>query len=371
MPAPVAAPVPPDFAQSEVATPPPPPDDGEALFYVVPDDLGEVSFQQHARQIAIIAPQSYSLDRYGLLHGSMPDDLLAVAHKNDVPIMPLVINRDFSRTQAERLLRSAVARDHAIGELVETGRELGLIGWQLDFEGMASYDRAYFTRFVTDAADALHRHGMLLSVAVAARTEDDPTSDNWRSFSGVYDYSALGQSADFLSVMAYPESDGSHPGPLASYPWVERVVQHVLVSVPPDKVSLGLPTYQTDWYQRRIRTTVRERVGNTVKRVVHYIYRLFRHSGPVNEPDEAAVQWDPVLRSSYRIEGEGHQQRISWIEDERSFEAKLALVAQYHLRGFSVWRIGLEDPRIWNELPDATRRTSVSASEDPAIRPFR
>lgn len=332
----------------------------------MPDALGMASLRAHASQIGILAPQSFALDRTGELKGSLPDDMVEVAHEGSLAVMPLVINAGFSRTNALRLLRSASARDRAIGALVDEARDLALAGWQIDFENMPSSDRAAFSRFVEEAAAALHRHGKLLSVAVAARTSEDPGNDNFRGFSGVYDYTALAQSADFLSVMAYPESDGTHPGPLASAPWVEKVIQHVLLQVPPEKLSLGLPTYQTDWMERRTRVGVRKRVAGKIKRVFHTVYRLVRRSGPAIDTPDAPLQWDPVLESSYRIEGEGHQRQVIWVEDERSFAAKLRLVEQYHLRGFSVWRIGLEDPHIWSELPEVVR---VAATPAPTGTP--
>lgn len=344
---------------------PPPPDIGTALFYAVPGDSSAESFRAHADSIAVIAPQSFSLDRYGRLKGSLPGDIATIAHVHGVAVMPLVVNADFSKWGAIRMLRSLGARDRAVGALVDTARDLDLAGWQIDFENLPSSQRVAFSRFVAEAAGALHRHGKLLSVAVGARTSDDPGSDSYRGFSGVYDYASLGRSADFLSVMAYPESDAAHPGPLASYPWVEKVVQHVLQEVPPDKVSLGLPTYQTDWVERRIRVSFRHRVAGRIRRVFHWIYRLFRHSGPAVDAGDEDLQWDPVLQSSYRIEGEGHHRKVLWVEDERSFEAKLRLVSQYHLRGFSVWRIGLEDPRIWNKLP-LTVRSDASAAPSGA-----
>jgi spore germination protein YaaH len=37
-----------------------------------------------------------------------------------------------------------------------------------------------------------------------------------------------------------------------------------------------------------------------------------------------------------------------WIEDARSFMAKLAIVKTHNLRGYSVWVLGTEDPEIWH-----------------------
>lgn len=326
---------------------------GQALFYSVPGDRSLDSFRAHASRISLIAPQVFALDANGTLHGSLPSGVATVANANSVGVMPLVINAGFSRSGAMHLLQSAAARDRAVGQLVDTARRLHLAGWQIDFENLSASERDAFTRFVGEVARGLHHDGLQLSVAVAARTNELHT-DTWETFSGVYDYAGLADSADFLSVMAYPEHDGSHPGPLASYPWVKQVVAHVLLYVPPDKLSLGLPTYQTDWGKRRVKVSIIRRVGRRIRRIVRWVLRMESHNGPADHGDYT-LHWDPVLKSSYRVYWHRRQRHVVWIEDERSFAAKLQLVSDYHLRGFSVWRIGLEDPHIWAELPQADR----------------
>ncbi len=42
--------------------------------------------------------------------------------------------------------------------------------------------------------------------------------------------------------------------------------------------------------------------------------------------------------------------RFLFLEDQRSFSAKLKLAKFFHLRGISVFRLGTEDPRIWQKL---------------------
>lgn len=326
---------------------------GQALFYSVPGDRSLDSFRAHASRIAIIAPQAFALDSGGTLHGGLPSGIVTVAAANSVGVVPLVINADFSRSGATHLLQSAAARDRAVGQLVDTARQLHLAGWQIDFEDLSATERDDFTRFVAEVARGLHHAGLQLSVAVAARTSERHT-DTWDTFSGVYDYAGLADSADFLSVMAYPEHDGSHPGPLASYPWVKQVVEHVLLFVPPDKLSLGLPTYQTDWGKRRVKVSIIRRVGRRIRHIIRWVLRMESHNGPADHGDYT-LRWDPVLKSSYRLYWRRRQRHVVWIEDERSFAAKLQLVSDYHLRGFSVWRIGLEDPHIWTELPRADR----------------
>jgi len=44
-----------------------------------------------------------------------------------------------------------------------------------------------------------------------------------------------------------------------------------------------------------------------------------------------------------------------FLEDARSFKAKLDLAHRKHLRGFSVWVLGPEDERIWDVLRNDSR----------------
>lgn len=125
-----------------------PADIGTALFYAVPGLSSASSFRTHADSIGVIAPQSFALDRWGQLRGSLPAEIAAIAHDHSVEIMPLVINADFSRGGAIRMLRSVGARDRAVGALVDQARGLGLAGWQIDFENLPSSQRAAFSRFV-------------------------------------------------------------------------------------------------------------------------------------------------------------------------------------------------------------------------------
>jgi spore germination protein YaaH len=327
---------------------PAPPSLLASVFYTADDSKGIASFRAHASKVGIVAPQCYSLDRWGWLHGAPPQDLMDIAREHHVPVMPLVINRGFSRWQAHDLLYDRAARDRALGQLITHARANGYIGYQIDFEGLWWTDHDAFDRFIAGLAAGLHRHGYILSVAVAARTSD-AHNDNFYGYSGVYDYRSLARSADFLSVMAYPEHNGDDPGPLAGYPWVKKVIRYELQFIPADKFSLGVPTYQTDWTRRWQRVSWLKRVGQELRRFFYWTYHMLAFDGQANAA--GPLRWDPVLKSSYRVYGQGVHRHVTWVEDARSFAAKLQLIRQFHLRGFSVWRLGLEDPRIWKILP--------------------
>jgi len=60
--------------------------------------------------------------------------------------------------------------------------------------------------------------------------------------------------------------------------------------------------------------------------------------------------WDSVQKAPH-AEWEVHGVfRHAWLEDARAFMAKLELVNQYHLRGYSVWVLGTEDDAVWGLL---------------------
>ena len=59
----------------------------------------------------------------------------------------------------------------------------------------------------------------------------------------------------------------------------------------------------------------------------------------LNDSDELKIIAEEVEETIFKI-----------IEDAKSFAAKLALVKKFHLRGISVFRLGIEDAGIWPVL---------------------
>jgi spore germination protein YaaH len=70
----------------------------------------------------------------------------------------------------------------------------------------------------------------------------------------------------------------------------------------------------------------------------------------------AKIRWDDIQKAPYAMWEAHGVMRHAWMEDARAFHAKLGLVAQYKLRGYSVWKLGDEDPRTWESLPLARSR---------------
>ena len=318
----------------------------ERLFYYVDREDSYRSLVAHVDQITVLGPQVYTVDSLGLVYGSLDRRVLALAKAHGVKVMPLVVNEGFNQPALRRLLGDSAARSRAIASLVELCRRNGYWGIQFDIENINLQDRDRFTSWFSDAASALHAAGFTISAAIVHQTDDLPgptgyhrfLADSWRTF----DIAALGRAADFLSVMSYDQhTRRTPPGPVAGMPWVRSVVDYFLEYVPPGKLSLGIPLYGDYWSVRsdpspdRVRTS-----ANSVS---------WTWGSGIVERNGATIRWDDVQQVPYASFEVGGTFEWIFLENARSFSAKVALMREKKLRGFSAWVLGPEDPKIWSE----------------------
>jgi spore germination protein YaaH len=64
----------------------------------------------------------------------------------------------------------------------------------------------------------------------------------------------------------------------------------------------------------------------------------------------APLHWDSTQAVTWGYYDNGGTFEWLFLEDVRSFQAKLALAKARRLRGFSAWVLGPEDERIWEVL---------------------
>jgi spore germination protein YaaH len=148
--------------------------------------------------------------------------------------------------------------------------------------------------------------------------------------------------------MTYAQhTGGSTPGPVADYRWMEASLEYVLsLGVPPSKISLGIPSYSDWWFP------VWEKKGGP---------RMRGRDIPYSKVSEIVSRfslhptWDDSAKSPYAFWSDSGVYDHMWIEDARAFMAKLDLVRRYHLRGYSVWVLGTEDPALWPALASGLR----------------
>lgn len=318
-----------------------------------PDSIN--SFELHAPQISIIAPQVFTMDVDGFVQGEVPPAVLEIARRHHVAVMPLVTNRGFKQPMMHTVLDSPVARARAIRYLLYYALRDGYVGFQFDYENILYTYRDKFTTFFREAARCFHRHGLLLSAAVVGKYSDEPNAPapgGYENWSGVYDYGALGRSADFLSVMAYPQHAGfSDPGPLAGVPWVVQIADFSIGKLARRKISLGIPLYGVQWDATPATlTSVNQTQDSQSASAKKWTTHSTAYSDLASILSAESPLWDSNNHAHHFVLNRNGSISEIWYEDVDSLRPKLELALRERFIGVSGWVLGREDPQFWSLL---------------------
>lgn len=328
----------------------------ESLFYYVDDEASFESFKNNIDKITIIAPGTYSVDEDGVVWGSVDPRVLKLAEKNKIKVMPLIHNPGFNQEMLHKLLVNQQARERAIKSMIEECQKYKYYGIQFDFENLNINDKDAFSQFYKETADALHQAGFKISIAVVHRPEEYPGPTkyfkwlfkNWRAG---YDLKALAETGDFISVMTYSQhTRRTTPGPQAGIPWVINNIEYFLSQVPPEKLSLGIPTQSQHWFTAQDDEKYLANARSWSNGLGH------KEAISLADRYNAKITWLEDQKVPYTFFDNGGLFEYIFFENAQSFQHKLELVKKYNLRGFSVWVIGGEDPEIWKFLETTTRK---------------
>ncbi|MHB1948769.1 MAG: glycosyl hydrolase family 18 protein [Gammaproteobacteria bacterium] len=337
----------------------------EKIFYVLHNKTSAhvssantiASLSQHTQSINLLISQAYHIDKKGAVTGFINPDIISFAHAHGIKLMAMITNRGFDKDSAHQFLSNAVAVKQAINSILVLCQQNHLYGIQFDFEMISIQDKNKLTNFYQAAATALHQKGYRVSFAVPPVISDGPFASSYQQrmykiFGGAYDLKELGKSADFITVMTYDQHIGKvPPGSIAGIRWVETVIKHVLKFIPAQKLSLGIPVYSGFWY------TSKNRAGQIAVRNDAISYETVQK---LLKKNNAQLYWDNANKVHYTFYERYWLNQYIFIEDAQALKAKLALVDKYHLRGISVFRLGIEDPRIWTILSTTSLRAQSS-----------
>jgi spore germination protein len=268
--------------------------------------------------------------------------LMDIARAAGVRVLPTITN-DFDPVR----LRQMLSTDSNIDAHVQTLLSLAgpFDGLDIDYESGYATDRARFTVFATRLANALHNAGKLLSMTVHPKTSEPGTWDGPQS----QDWAALGSVSDRFRVMAYDYHWAtSSAGGVAPLSWVDNVVKFAVTQVPASKVVLGIPLYGYDW------------VGQSGEGLTWDTSEARRktYGATLRRSSDGSEPW-----YQYRSQGKDH---TVWYSDAVSTAPKLAVADTQNLAGVTLWRLGGEDPRLW----DTVRAWATGPRPDPVVTPL-
>jgi spore germination protein len=159
-------------------------------------------------------------------------------------------------------------------------------------------------------------------------------------YSAAYDLSAISAKADLVTLMAYDEHTSlTGPGAVAGLAWDQQVLGGSLPEVrSPGTVLLGLPLYARTWAGDG---------GVVADSYAASVSAALSGAG-------ARIDYDFGAATPFVHGADGAS--TTYFDDADSLAAKLALVAAHRLRGVALWRLGFEDPAVWEVLAKTAPR---------------
>jgi spore germination protein YaaH len=310
-----------------------------AQFYFVEDASALESLRANIARVGVLSPVWITAGTDGTFESAVNPEVVSLAAKHHVPVMPVVMNRDFDPAIAKAVLGSQAARSRAAADLAALAERNGFAGLQLDFEAFGPELADAYADLTEKLAAKLHAQGRQLSVAVPspvfAPGPPGPPPTSWQptAHAASFRYKWLAKSADWITLMAYDQYVmPDQPGPIAGLDWVEACIKALLPQVPPDRILLGLPLYHRHWDGRAVTTgTHGEALAKTA------------NGGGTPVLDDIQAE----MKSVFSRRGVLNE---IWFQNAASLRRRLELVNKYKLGGFSAWRLGHEDPAVWKEL---------------------
>ncbi|OPX90183.1 MAG: putative sporulation-specific glycosylase YdhD [Pelotomaculum sp. PtaB.Bin104] len=297
------------------------------------------------RLISAVAPFWYKLspesgmdiwEQQNGLATAQKNTVIEQAKKHNVQVFALVHNMLYEgqvdgKMLASEMLANADTRQTFINQLEWLIKKYDFDGVNLDIENIYLKDRDKLSLLVKEIYQRLDPQGYQVTVCVPAKTWDD-RSNTW---SGPFDYSAIGQYSHYVVIMSYDEHGySSGPGPIASFGWVESVAKFAVQHISPEKILLGVPGYGFDWQTGRTSPT----------------YLSYSQARDIAASRGAAIRWDDTGKVPYFCYWNSGREHQVWFENASSLTYKLDVARRYALGGIALWRLGMEDPQVWSVL---------------------
>jgi spore germination protein YaaH len=323
----------PSTAPAQVRTALPPPSDGRLhAFMLASTDESFAALQSSYRRIGNLYPTYFNCQRNSSTVLGQDDPLVTGwAKLRRVPVMPR-FNCQHPDT-LHRILTDADARDASLAAVMAIVRQYGYDGINLDFEGGYENDRDFLISYARRLGRRLHAAGKKLSLEVSAKWDGFSTSRN-----RFYDYAALGEAADYVFVMNWGYHwSTSGPGSPDDLPYVKLAADYAASMPNKERFVLGSPLYGMDW--------PRGGGPSNPATALHHseVMQLASRYGATPRLDPTAYSW------TFRYTDAGGVGHEVWFNDRTTVAARMQ-VARNRGLGFGVWRVGQEDPGIW-DLP--------------------
>jgi spore germination protein YaaH len=320
---------------------------------------GVASAIRHIDRFTALSPFAYSVKSDGTLVDTMKigekpwPELVALARSKNIAIIPSIMWG--SKTGIHHVLSNPKRRAKHVAAIVATVKAANWDGIDIDYEGKDGKDKEAYSRFITELATALHKHGKSLSCTIEARTGDRPEIKQNRVFGGAWanDYTVLNKYCDEVRLMAYdqpfpyelPELAKYQPKdpnvpytPVADTKWVADVIKYTISKIDKNKVVVGIPTYGRQFI-------VTGKPGNW----------RYKRNGGLNLTTAVAMAAEISATPKRSVWGEmiyefksGGIHKIVVFQDKQSIQDKIDLAKRFGIKGVIFFKLdGTEENLIY------------------------
>ena len=312
-------------------------------FYVDWDKNSHTSFKKNSDSITTLVPGWMRLTPGLTLKTSTDKSIIAEAKAHNIKILPLVNNFSHNKWDGEALHRLFItpgAEDLFIKKILDYVRTNDFDGINIDFEDIHPKDKDDFTQFIDKVHMAFHPHGLMVTL-------DVPPNNN------SFNYTSLATNVDRMIVMLYDQHHSmSKPGPVASSDWVKENLNRL--QIPSEKLIVSLGSFGYDWEENS------HQPADTV---------AFGDIMDLGIGTNLQIQWNKQIGNPYvRYKRNGKNHTI-WFLDAATFYNQMQLAIDRGSRGIAVWRLGSEDPSIWNYLNKPKEITDPSHALQTLVSP--
>ncbi|HEY5584701.1 MAG TPA: LysM peptidoglycan-binding domain-containing protein [Ruminiclostridium sp.] len=318
---------------------PRPPINVNGYIYILGEEAVPI-IKKDGEHLTYLSPFAYLIKENGSLQpiNDMPAIQAAKAEKA-IPMMSLT---NFTATTkgenlAQIVLNSPPIVERLLADIINTMKQKGYLGLNIDFENVLPADREAYNRFLQGAVTRLHSEGFFVSTALAPKVSAEQSGSLYEA----HDYEAHGRIVDFVILMTYEWGWRKGP-PQAISPLneIKRVLDYAISVIPREKIYFGFQIYARDWLLPHI-------VGQEAE--------TFSSQGAILRAVKygAVIEYDSFKQSPFfRYTDEQGRKHEVWFEDARSAQAKFDVVKNYKLKGISYWVLGYPFPQNWVLLED-------------------
>jgi len=299
-------------------------------YYVNWDDSSFASLRANMQSLDWVAPSWLFLQGPDSELKVQVDDKaldLVRREKPSMAIMAMIQNASGAKWDGPglgKLLADPVKRKQRLDAMLAFIEEHKLQGIVFDFEQIPDNAHKDYLAFLGEVRAAFQPKGLVVSIAAPF---DDPR----------WNYKAYAKVSDYLMLMGYDEhwAEGE-PGAIASQSWFSTKLANRMRELDPAHTIVAVGNYGYDW-------TVGSK-GPAEDLTFQEIILAARDA-------KATIDLDPVTlnpRFSYMEDGQTHR---VWFMDAVTAYNHLRASDKYRPAGYAIWRLGSEDPSLWQVMP--------------------